>query len=161
MHFKREKRTTQSESLIGQKLKTGLLYVWNKAQQHFVNYLSKKTAYVSSTRLRNYLLIFCIVCSVGNVFLLIYPFISYNSTSTVITSQKIRFPIHPYPSGKQQVTQDSMITHHKYQKILKLEAHLDSLKNSAVNKKEYDSITKMYPGLQDSIILLKQLYHNQ
>ena len=160
MRFSRKQKTKQVPSIVGQKIRSGLLYLWNKARQHFANYLSKKTANVSYARLKNYLLLFCIICSAISTFLLIHPFISGNSTSPVVTSQ-IRFPIHAYRPNLRPVPEDSIITYHKHQRILQFEGYLDSLKYSAVSRNEYDSIMKLYPGLRDSITHLKQLYQNQ
>jgi hypothetical protein len=151
----RKKRNNENQ--LKDKVAMKLAKLLLKIQVKFSKFMSKSVNKVSAKRLKIWLIVFCLLGGGFSIYLI---------TGSIFQSKISEFKIEainvPKVSNHESnLRSEQFVDEDFYKAIESFDQFMDSLRQTKLGLKIYDSISKVRPGLLDSIKLLKQNYKSQ
>lgn len=124
-------------------------------QRKVADYLNRKTATLNSRQQMIGLVLFCLLFGGSSAFTIWH---SLESSARTMKVQPISVP-QTVPS--EDLQQKLLLTDQEIENIRSFWRYLDSLQLTKSGRIIYDSIGRARPGLLDSLVFIKKVYHKQ
>ncbi|MBC7886664.1 MAG: hypothetical protein H7Z13_02160 [Ferruginibacter sp.] len=147
------------KDMIREKIANTIVSRSIRLQDQWASFMQRLTEKLSINSKKSVTILFCLLAGCYNLFTIIESFSA--KKKNLIAVINIKTPKHLTHNGEENIHPATINPATEFKTIQNFRAYLDSLKLSAKGRIVADSILRMRPGLQDSIIQLKQLFHLQ
>lgn len=151
----KNKREKAPEQVVGSKASEGIQALYRNLQCTWATGMEKLTAKLSYGNWKIVLVLFVLLTSGYNVYLVVNAFTHKNIKSFSVTP--IRKPEHLSKTGDTRAG-TLYVSEAEYMRIRRFRIYMDSLARGPSGKAVYDSITSNRPGLMDSVRFIEKYY---
>lgn len=152
LFLKRKASYSTSQPTIFSK---GLQAAYNRVQGGWVNWMRKRTEKFSRRTWIALVIVFVVSIGTYDAYLITSSITTKGHGSFFITP--IQMPEHVTATGETGRVATG-IADFEYNRIKRFRMYMDSLARSPSDKTQYDSITRQYPGLMDSLRFIENYY---